>query len=863
MLSDHRFEFPVLHGHRGAWSAILVAACLAAGSPCAGQPIAPRVSAAAGHSLLLKSDGTVWAWGNGQYGVLGNGAAANSSVPVQVLGIGSIVAVAAGTTHNVALRNDGTIFTWGANYNGQLGTGTPSAPVLAPVPVPGLSGITAIAAGVQHSLALRGDGTVFAWGGNAEGQVGNGTTAAAASPVAIAAVAGSIAVGAGEGHSLAVKSNGTVWAWGYNVFGQLGNGNTSNSLVPVQVPGVTGAAAATGGFGFTAVRKTDGTVWAWGDNNFGQFGNGTLTSSLVPVQVPGLAGVAEVDAGSWHALARRNDGTVWTWGDSPADSTTTVPPDLVPVQVPFLTGVVAIAADSAHNLAIAGDRSVWAWGHNYDGCFGDGSPFVAPTPVLNQRVPTPAAALSSGEMHGLALVSGSVVAFGGNAQGQLGAAVPLGISPVTVPGIAGATKAAAGGRHSLAVLGDGTVRAWGSNSGGQLGNGTTTSSSSPVPVSGLTSVIAVSGGSEHSLAVRSNGAIWGFGRNNYGQLGTGTTSANPVTIPALSQSLGGFVAVSAGGTHSLGLMANGGVSSAGRNNYGQLGYSTSGGNGTVFGQIGGLNGMIAIAAGSEHSLAVRNDGRVYAWGYNNNGQLGTGTLANAPQPAQIPGFTGGLAVAASYRHSLVLKSDGTVWAFGQNTYGQLGDGTFTNRLSPVQVQGLTGIVAVAAGASHSFALGSDGSIWSWGSNTFGLTGSGAQTTVPVRSRIHADLPVQPWIDLARGPGGSATLTIGGIPAGAGSGLTLLSAASSAPLGQGALWGLTADPLTFTLVLAAPTPSAGSPVHWLAGIPGVFPSVPLVLPAGSMTPLAGQVWDALAVVLTPTGFVASIVDRVAW
>jgi hypothetical protein len=240
------------------------------------------------HSLALKSDGAVVAWGAN-----GNG---QSSVPV---GLSSVVAVAAGDYHSLVLKRDGTVAAWGRNNFGQ-----------ANVPA-GLSGVAAIAAGGYHSLVLKRDGTVAAWGWNGYGQ----------SSVP-AGLSGVVAVAAGSWHSLALKRDGTVVAWGQNDFGQRS--------VPAGLRDVIAIAA---GAGHSLALKSDGAVVAWGDNNSGQ--------SSVPA---GLSGVAAIAAGEYYSLALKRDGTVVAWGQND-DGQTSIPAGLY--------GVTAIAAGSFHSMALA------------------------------------------------------------------------------------------------------------------------------------------------------------------------------------------------------------------------------------------------------------------------------------------------------------------------------------------------------------------------------------------------------------------------------------------------------------------------------------------------------------------------------
>ena len=231
-----------------------------------------------------------------------------------MLDLTGVVAIATGDGHTVALKQDGTVWTWGLNASGQLGDGTQFNHRTTPAPVPGLSGVAVIVAGYDHTLALKQDGTVWAWGNNSYGQVGDGTTVDRTTPVQVPGLSGVVALAAGYRHSLARRPDGTVWAWGGNFSGQLGDGTTIDRGTPAPVPGLTGLVAVVARARHSLALKQDGTIWAWGRNHLGQLGDGTSTNRSTPVQVAGLTGVASIAAGELHTVALKPDGTVWAWG---------------------------------------------------------------------------------------------------------------------------------------------------------------------------------------------------------------------------------------------------------------------------------------------------------------------------------------------------------------------------------------------------------------------------------------------------------------------------------------------------------------------------------------------------------------------
>jgi alpha-tubulin suppressor-like RCC1 family protein len=365
-------------------------------------------------SATPAAPGTPLAWGYGFEGQLGDGilhttTPFGSSVALVVNGVGSAVAVACGISHSLALKSDGTVRAWGQGHKGQLGNGL-FLLSSTPVQVTGFTGGTDVSAGELFSLALKSDGTVWAWGEGAYGQLGNGATLNKGTPVQVSGLSGVVAVSAGGYHGLALKSDGTVWAWGYNPFGQLGDGTVVNRSLPVQVAGLSGVVAIAGGTYHSLAIKSDGTLWAWGNGGRGRLGNGSFQSAnTAPIQVSGLTGVVAVDGGFEHSLAVKSDGTVWAWGrgiegelgqGAFADSAT-------PVQVSGLAGAVSVAAGAFHSLALKSDHTVRAWGSGFYGQLGNGifylaGPYGTSVPVQASSLPA-TEVIAAGYQHSLAL----------------------------------------------------------------------------------------------------------------------------------------------------------------------------------------------------------------------------------------------------------------------------------------------------------------------------------------------------------------------------------------------------------------------------------------------------------------------------
>jgi alpha-tubulin suppressor-like RCC1 family protein len=301
--------------------------------------------------LSLRSDGTVWGWGDNSSHQLGDLNQSGSSAPVQIHGLPpGIVQVAAGRGHGAAVAADGSVWTWGSNDRGQLGYPTPGVDSPTPHQVPALSGVKQVAAGDDFTVALRSNGEVWTWGGNKYGQLGDGTYTARSTPARNLAVYGMTQVSAGRLFALA-RRPGSVWAWGSNAGGVLGNGSTvPASATPVIVDRRTQSATQiVAGFHHAFAVDPDGSLWAWGGNDAGELGLGTVgpTEVRTPQKVPGLAGVTQLAAGSQTSMALRSDGTLLVWGSEwnglLGDGVQRSTPLPVPTPVTTVSGVTRIA----------------------------------------------------------------------------------------------------------------------------------------------------------------------------------------------------------------------------------------------------------------------------------------------------------------------------------------------------------------------------------------------------------------------------------------------------------------------------------------------------------------------------------------
>jgi alpha-tubulin suppressor-like RCC1 family protein len=353
------------------------------------------VAAGYRHTCSLTSSGGVKCWGYNVFGELGDGTRTDSMIPVDVRGLSEeVTAIAMGSGHTCVLTLSGGVKCWGDDSSGELGQGTielvdgSRMDSVIPVDVIGLpSGVTAIAAGKDHTCALTSSGGVKCWGDNGSGELGNGTTTLSNIPVDVTGLSsGVMAIAAGSNYTCALTSSGEVKCWGQNEYGQLGDGTTTNSSIPVDVVGLSnGIVAITAGGSHSCALTSEEVVMCWGWNSNGQLGNQSDTDSSVPVKIIGLSsGVISLSAGDMHTCALTSDGGVKCWGYNHfgqlGDGTSTA--SNVPVDVNGLSGqVIAISLGSGYTCALITGGGVKCWGENEFGKLGDGTTTNSSVPV--------------------------------------------------------------------------------------------------------------------------------------------------------------------------------------------------------------------------------------------------------------------------------------------------------------------------------------------------------------------------------------------------------------------------------------------------------------------------------------------------
>jgi alpha-tubulin suppressor-like RCC1 family protein len=617
-------------------------------------------------------------------------------------------AVSAGLEHTCAIRDDGTAWCWGRNEVGQLGDGSREDRT-SPTKVATDTLFVAIDAGHDHTCAIADDKTVWCWGSNASGQLTSG--ALGLMPSQARELTGIKAITSGAAYSCALAENGDVSCWGLNHFGQLGNNSTQESDLPVRTLGgvVATALDASGDTTCAIAAGSQPSLYCWGENSSGQFADRSTVLHRMPVAVPGLD-AAQVAVGEDSICALTSDGDVQCAGDisfGQLGNPLAVIGKFARVDLQVKASAIALGPHFGCATAERdGDypQSAWCWGSNGFYQLSSSTNSVEGSPIRTDYENV--AALSAGGQHLCALsATGGITCSGLNNRGQVGDGTRTTQSEPTVviEGLAGVTSLAAGGAHSCAVTG-GSVMCWGHNSFGQLGDGTTTRRSRPVRVAGVVGAVAVVAGGAHTCALLADRTAMCWGLNDDRQTGDGTSefrsAPRPVVIDSSGTKLGSIVQLAAGALHTCAVL------------------ETPGGN------------------------------TVACWGDNSQGQLGDGGLVDRNVAVPVAMLPAGVQeISLGFFHTCALNS-GVVRCWGINGFGQLGNAAYGggNSNLPIGVQNLGPALRISSHGDFTCAIVDEDQdrVWCWGSGGAGQMGNGGfqgfrQPEVPVNALSGATL----------------------------------------------------------------------------------------------------------------------------
>ncbi|MCP8614531.1 InlB B-repeat-containing protein, partial [Bifidobacterium asteroides] len=688
--------------------------------------------------------------------------------------------------HSLALGSDNQLYGWGTDTRGEVGDGIlpPTHPDReTPVPVTNPQGVSSWGQsqmGDYYSLAIGSDGNAYGWGYGGSGNIGNGATADVYVPTLTSKPDGTRPgfiwkqVSNLAHTSLGIGSDGKTYAWGDNAYGQIGDGTTTERHTPVQVAapadgpaGLTWVQVSAGWDGQSYGLASDGYLYSWGRNNSGMLGDGGTADRHAPgrVSMPGAAtptkvlfgqaratgGIAASPDGAWRTATPGHEPgavdvtVVWDRNGPQPDAHleyTYDPPDRT---VSFMDGGSAFLRQTVPD---GGQASRPAADPARDGCLFDGwfqgdVAYDFTRPVTHDTTLT--ARWTSKDTQHWSISP---------AQGPESGGAEVTLTPPAPRGVR-LSRASLGYSHAAAIGSDGNLYAWGSNGSGQLGDGTTTSRDRPVMVQkpqgapqGFTWKQA-SLGNAFTAAIGSDGNLYAWGLNSSGQLGDGTTTSRstPTLVAKPQGAAQGFAwkQASLGGAHAAAIGTDGQLYAWGGNGNGQLGdgTATSRTTPTLVAKPQGAPAGFAwkqASLGNGHSAAIGSDGQLYAWGGNYYGQLGDGTATSRSTPVMVgkpQGAPQGFAwkqASLGNAFTAAIGSDGNLYAWGLNSSGQLGDGTTTSRSTPAPAgkpQGAAKGFAwqqASLGCNHAAAIGTDGQLYTWGSNSSGQLGDGTTTS---------------------------------------------------------------------------------------------------------------------------------------
>jgi alpha-tubulin suppressor-like RCC1 family protein len=626
------------------------------------------------------------------------------------------VELALGSYYSCALLSDGSVWCWGANKKGQLGDGGEKARY-EPARVAGLSDVVSISAGSSHTCALSREGQIHCWGHNRYGQLGDGTTDGRSSPVRVKSISDATAIEAGSYHVCAVVTDGNVECWGNNDDGQLGDGTDVDRSSPVSVKGLTGVVSLAAGASHTCALLDPDDVRCWGGNSYGQIGDDSWTDRPRPTPV-NVTEVTAIAAGENHSLAL-SAAMVMRWGynlysKSPRDLN-----NRIPLQGAY-RAVEQIAAAGNNTCVLSASGTVRCRGDNSLGALGNGT-FVGRANADDVVGLSGASAIGVAHTHACAIVGAEIRCWGDNTYGELGVESPVAFrTPRTVRSLVGATALAARDNHTCAVTSDAKIACWGlNNSVAQLGiphYSIHQTRNVPTVVDGVKAVLELANGGVDVCARTAGGDSTCWAWDDKPLIDNAFADAEQIAIAQ---------------DHSCKLLSNGTVKCWGANYYGQLGDGTKTNRSTPV-LVNGLSDAVEVGTSGQVSCARKQDGTVWCWGKNQLGQVGNGSTTTREErgvskPAQVVGVAGATAIAVGDYESCALTGGGTVRCWGYNKYGGVGDGTTEVRSSSVEVSGVSRATQVAVGTHHSCAITRSGAMC-WGYNGYGQLGDDTYTS---------------------------------------------------------------------------------------------------------------------------------------
>ena len=643
-----------------------------------------RVAAGDSFSLAIRSNGTLWSWGSNTYGQLGGGQARRE--PLQVGSDSNWKYVSAGTSHVVAIKTDGTLWAWGSNSNGKLGLGN-TTQRSTPTQVGVENNWSLAMACSEHTLALKSNGTLWAWGSNGSKQINNQTASTVLNPAQIGADLDWTDIACGSVYSLALKADGSLWGWGQNEYNALGNGATANNGTPTQIGNEFNWTDVEAGGIKSGGLKADNTLWLWG-----------YMENAAPTQYSTDTNWQSLNLRQYTKFAIKTNGDLYSWGWSgdwgrlgrAASST------LSQATIVQTSGQIEeLSTTDYHSVVLRTDGTILTFGMNILGQLGRATFRNFPTQLANTAAQG-WEEITAGGHHTFAIdLNGRLARSGYNQSCQLGLGNDNYESQNNLMLSAGDVftweKLNSNESHTLGIATDGSLHSWGLNGLGALGRTGTACVAGRIGTSSNWKYILTEA-SHRSFAMNINGELygWGYNSNEFVNDNSITTVSAPLLLGFGWLNLFPFDLAS--------LVKSNGTLWKWKN--------------ATATQVSAQTGWKKIVRNSNRTMALTTDGKMWEWN--------SSTLTFV----QYGTDTDWADIAEGYGFSLAIKNNGTLWARGSNFLGQLGLGDFADRTSFTRIGTDSNWSKVSSGKYHSLAIKSDHSLWSWGYNNEGQLGLG-------------------------------------------------------------------------------------------------------------------------------------------
>jgi len=668
----------------------------------------------------------LYAWGNNLFGQIGDGTQfetpgfSGGQVRHKLVGNG-FAKLSSGENHShfLAIKSNGDLYSWGKNLYGEIGNNT-RTDSFNPVKIG--EDYIEVSGGSYASFGIKSNSDLYAWGDvvgdnkldyNTPTKIGEGYKK----------------VSAGEQFVFAIKSNGDLYSWWYNSINSPKFG--PNNYIPTKID--EDIVAVNSGDGGGIALKSNGDLYLIAYDEFYNFSIKTKLGEGYKVMAPGHGWNGYAQQQYTPSLAAiKNNGELHVWY-----VTDDVVGDFQIIEGDWLE----VSTGEDFVLALRTNGDVYAWGGNFKAAgtsrqsstpikIGEGYSSIATSDWtsygLKYSCPTTTTTTTT---IAPAIISGTLWAWGYNGKGQLGDGTVLAkSSPIQIGSdndwksiIANSGTNPAS--HTMALKTNGTLWAWGYNEFGQLGDGTVVDKLSPIQIGSDSDWESISVGSNFTIAIKTDRTLWAWGNNLKGQLGDGTgiNKNSPIQIGSDND----WESISAGGESAFALKINGTLWAWGLSRFCQLGNGMSSPNQLSPIQIGSGSDWKLISTGENSTIALKNDGTLWAWGYNEFGQLGVGPpRSTLDTPTLIGSDNDWKSISVGGNFAIALKTNRTLWAWGYNGQHQLGDGTWVDKTSPVQIGSDNDWESISAGTAHTVALKTNGTLWAWGANGSGQLGKG-------------------------------------------------------------------------------------------------------------------------------------------